>query len=599
MRLPAFGDVVSAAQRALTRFPFVILAGVVAAYAAVVLSETVADHQRSPRLLAAAGLGLPLFIGLAVLTERRFTARPARWAVQVGGIAAVAAFWLAWPGWSDDVRVARFLQLFIAFHLFVAFAPFVGRDEPRAFWQFNRVVLVRFLLAAIYTVVFWAGISGAFLAFDKLLGVPIASEAYARLWIVLAFVFNPWFFASGVPSDIGALGGRNDYPGALRVFAQYVLVPIVALYLTILTLYFAKVLVVREWPSGWIGYLVSGVGGVGMLAWLLVRPLEENPEQAWVRAFGRGFHLGVMPAIAMLWLAIWKRVHQYGVTERRYFLLVLSVWLAGVVVYYAVTRSRGIKLVPVTLCAVALLTFAGPWSAYDVARASQQARLEAILARNGLFADGALRPASGPVSEDDQREVGAILRYLLQAHGVAAVRPWLAGDVARRAGAVGGGTRARADAGARSIVVALGLRYIGESAGGASNRFSYAVERRADAVKIAGYSWAVPLSPELLRDTIMVSGPVALTVVASPPELVLIRDAAPLLKVALQPAIDSAAATAQRKRLDGSIPQGAMTIEASAGDVRVLVLLTQLAGTRAAGVSALTGIGGVIYLRLP
>ncbi|HVZ49659.1 MAG TPA: DUF4153 domain-containing protein [Gemmatimonadaceae bacterium] len=598
MRLPALGDVVSTAQRNLTRFPLVILAGAIVAYAGLAMVETTVGDPDLLRLMAAASLGLPLFFGLTVFAERRAPTRIAYWAVQAAGLAIVVAFWRAWPAWTEDMRGARFLQLLVAFHLFVAFAPFAGRDEPRAFWQFNRILFVRFLLTAFYTVVLWVGLSGALLAVDKLLGVSVASEAYARLWVVLAFVFNPWFFVSGVPADIGALEAVDDYPRGLRVFTQYVLVPIVTLYLAILTVYFAKVLVTREWPNGWIGNLVSSVAGAGILSWLLVHPLEGDDEHAWVKTFTRGFYLAMMPAIVMLWLAIWKRVQQYGITERRYFLVVLSVWFAGVAAYYTLTRSRNIKLVPVTLCAVALLSFAGPWGAYGVSLASQRARLSAVLTANGLLVDGVLRPSSRPVPAADVREISEGFRYLLQAHGTSAVRPWVAGEVARDAGAVGSGTHARADAGARAIVAAIGLQYTGGSVIDAANYFSYFTERRTDAVAIDGYAYAMLLSPGLARDTVAVADGIRLTAAASPPALVVLRGAVPVLTVPLQPAIDTAAAI-RRTTPTGAIPRRVMTLQASAGDARALVVLTQVAGTRTRGVVTLTGLEGEIYLRVP
>ena len=46
-------------------------------------------------------------------------------------------------------------------------------------------------------------------------------------------------------------------------------------------------------------------------------------EHRWVRTYTRGFYVALLPAIVMLWLAIGKRVAQYGITERRYFLIVL------------------------------------------------------------------------------------------------------------------------------------------------------------------------------------------------------------------------------------------------------------------------------------
>src|SRR5262249_46851893 len=159
------------------------------------------------------------------------------------------------------------------------------------------------------------------------------------------------------------------------------LVPLVSVYLVILTVYLGKVLITRDWPSGWIGWLVSGVGTAGILTLLLVHPVAQDPAEKWVAAFARSFWLAVLPAIVMLWLAIWQRVRQYGITEPRYFLVVLSLWLAGLAVYYSITRSRQIRTIPASLGAVALLTFAGPWGAYSVSVGSQVGRLRALLER--------------------------------------------------------------------------------------------------------------------------------------------------------------------------------------------------------------------------
>ena len=82
-------------------------------------------------------------------------------------------------------------------------------------------------------------------------------------------------------------------------------------------------------PSGWIGYLVSSVAALGILSLLLVHPIKERKENGWIRTYGRWFYLALVPSIVMLLLAIWQRIAQYGITEKRYFLIVLSLWLAG------------------------------------------------------------------------------------------------------------------------------------------------------------------------------------------------------------------------------------------------------------------------------
>lgn len=70
----------------------------------------------------------------------------------------------------------------------------------------------------------------------------------------------------------------------------------------------------------WSGWLVSSVAVIGLLSWLLIHPLEEREEYAWVKTYTRGFYIALLRAVVMLWLAIYKRVMEYGITKPRYFL---------------------------------------------------------------------------------------------------------------------------------------------------------------------------------------------------------------------------------------------------------------------------------------
>jgi hypothetical protein len=162
-------------------------------------------------------------------------------------------------------------------------------------------------------------------------------------------------------------------------------------------------------------------------------------------------------------------VHQYGITERRYFLILLSVWLAALAVYYGVTRSRNIRVIPVSLCVAALLTLAGPWGAYAVSEGSQVGRLRATLARNGMLDGGVVRRPVREVSAADRAELSAIARYLLETHGTGAIAPWFADTSARRS-VVAAGVAGRADYGAAdrwadTVVTRMGAAYVGRNAG--------------------------------------------------------------------------------------------------------------------------------------
>ncbi|HUK22290.1 MAG TPA: DUF4153 domain-containing protein [Gemmatimonadales bacterium] len=592
MRLPSIGFVAQSARASAGRFPYVLAASLVAAYAAMSLVNSHGESADKVRLLLPAVLGLSLLFALTLLAERRVNTPLARAAAPMPGVLVLVAVWAAWPGWSTPVQALRYAQLAVAFHLLVAFLPYAGYAEANGFWHYNKGLLLRFVTAALYSAVLYAGLALALVAVDKLLGIHIPGETYPRLWIVIAFVFNTWFFVSGVPRGLEQLESWNEYPTELRMFSQYILVPIVAIYLAILTLYLGKVLITRQWPSGWIGYLVSSVASVGTLSWLLVYPLEAQPEYAWVKRFTRGFYLVLLPSIVMLWFAIGKRVAQYGITEPRYFLIVLSVWLAGIAVYYSVSRSRSIKLIPASLAGVALITFAGPWGAYSVSRASQTGRLRSVLVRNALLANDTLVPATREVSFDDRRELSAGFRYLLETHGRRSIERWLT-DSLKRVVARGG----KGEPAAQALLGAIHVDYVNRGQSNQGRYFGFYAQQPAEALAITGYDYAMAVSLWRVRDSLRIAGTTFVKLGADSMSLRVVRDGGLLLEIPLASAADSVTVTgAQPSR---ALSRAPLRVEVGTGDTRALLFLTQLNGTREPRRMQVTAFEGELFLKLP
>jgi hypothetical protein len=489
--IPTLRPVISGAQRTARRFPFVLAAGILAAFAAILLMEDLGSERLNQRLLVAATLGLPLFLALRMIGERRRVGDITQALLGLGAVLVLAVVGALWWRWSEPVQFARYVQLSAAFHLLAAIAPMTREPDSRAFWEYNRMLFERVLTAAVYTAVLFAGLALALAAVDQLFGVDVSETAYARLWVTIVFVGGTWILLGGVP-DLEQLERAAEYPAGLKVFAQYILMPIVAVYLVILTLYFGKVLGTWEWPSGWIGWLVTGVTVTGIFALLLVHPVSQETGNRWVVAYARGFFAALLPSVVMLWLAIGQRVGQYGITERRYFLIVLSAWLAAIAVQQLVTRSRGIAVIPVTLCAVAIATLAGPWGAYRVSERSQVGRLAGLLERNGRLVEGRARSSTAEVPEADRREISATLRYLAETHGTGAIAPWFEGRLAEiDTAAEGTEPSDRGEARARTISAWLGVSYVGWS----PERylwFSYVADAR-EPERLAGYDELLPV----------------------------------------------------------------------------------------------------------
>jgi hypothetical protein len=494
--IPTLQPIVRGAWQTLQRFPLVLLAGVIAATAAIRLVDQLGDAERNGQILAAATLGLPLFVALALVAERRAWSAVAQVVVTLVAIGLLVWVAVAWRHWSDPTRFGRYVQLSAACHLLVAFGPYIGRTEPNGFWQYNRTLFERAIVSVLYTVVLYAGTAIALAAVDKLFGVDVPGTGYLRLWFTLGFVFNTWFFLGGVPREFAALEVSRDYPTGIKAFTQYALLPIVAVYLMILTLYLVKVLVTWNWPSGWIGWLVSSVAVVGIFSLLLVYPVASDAANRWVAAYARWFYIALLPAVVTLWLAIWQRVRQYGVTEARYFLIVLSVWLAGIAVHALLTRWRSIKVIPASLAVIALITLFGPWGAYHISEASQVGRLKALLERNGILVEGRVHKAEASPPDADRREISAVLRYLVEAHGTAAIAPWF-GDSASGIATPAHGTGPSRDVEPRvqAITRALNVGYAARwETPGPNQAFYYRADLRDVAMLVAGYEAALAVS---------------------------------------------------------------------------------------------------------
>src|SRR5690606_5217766 len=129
---------------------------------------------------------------------------------------------------------SQYLRLFIiglGLHLVSAYAPFFNRRVEHKFWQFNERLFIRILTAGLYTFVIYGGVAMALVAADKLFNLSLNANLYLYLWLFMIGIFNTWFFLAGVPANYEALESDKHYPKGLKVFTQYVLLPLVAVYL--------------------------------------------------------------------------------------------------------------------------------------------------------------------------------------------------------------------------------------------------------------------------------------------------------------------------------------------------------------------------------
>ncbi|MFA6234529.1 MAG: DUF4153 domain-containing protein [Bacteroidota bacterium] len=429
MPLPSIQKIASDSARTLFRFPLVLCAAAAGTAAAFYLAELEIETEPTFAfsILFAALLGIPFLTGLALFAEkRRWGSMPAA-ALQALGVLLLAAYAFSLPAnipLAPQIHIIRLLMLAAGLHLFVAVAPWLNRGQVNGFWLFNKTLLLRILTAALFTGVLFAGLALALASVENLFDLDIPGKRYFQLWIVLVGMFTTWFFLGGVPEDLDSLDEPTEYPKGLKIFTQYVLLPLVLIYLVILTAYTGKIIVTWTWPDGWISRLILGFSTVGMLALLLLHPVREQTGYRWIRVASQWFYIVLAPLLIVYFLAVFRRLSEYGMTESRYIAIVTGVWLAAMVLYFLFSRGKNIKAIPLTLCVLSLLITVGPWGAFAVSENSQIARLKSMFEKNKILIDGKVHKAPAPMSFYDAKEISAALIYLHDLHGYEEIQSW-------------------------------------------------------------------------------------------------------------------------------------------------------------------------------
>jgi hypothetical protein len=138
----------------------------------------------------------------------------------------------------------------------------------------------------------------------------------------------------------------------------------------------------------------------------------------------------MIPLVVLLMLSIWVRISEYGVTVNRYLVATLAVWLAGLVIYFLLSKKRNIKVIPASLCLVSVLIVYGPLSAFEVSERSQVNRLEDKLKEYELLSEsGTVLMSEKDIPFQDRKQISSGINYLIELKGVGAIQPYFDQDL--------------------------------------------------------------------------------------------------------------------------------------------------------------------------
>ncbi len=398
-------EVWALADDTLFRYPLIIAMAITAAASAATAIELGGSSHGFPviKLMIVSCLGISLLFSARMLSQRIGKGL----LFEIAVLVFLAVYYFILPEKERDfTEMYAFILIptFVLSHLLVSFTAFIGKGNEIQFWQYNKNLFINLFQTVVFTGVLAGGVMLAILAVDKLFDLELDELLYPKTFAVLSVVGSCFIFLLFSGRGLSQLEQDAKYPQILKFFTQYVLIPLLLIYVVILYFYSAKIAVNWELPRGWVSYLIIAYAVVGILALLLVFPLKTVGAKSWVRTFSNVFYFTLVPLILLLFTAIFTRILEYGYTEPRYYVLLIAVWLTSVAIYFIAFKKAGIRFIPISLFVLIFLSLTLPYfNALAVSKRSQQNELKQLLTTNHLLENGKIdfnrQIPSGKVNE--------------------------------------------------------------------------------------------------------------------------------------------------------------------------------------------------------
>jgi hypothetical protein len=268
--------------------------------------------------------------------------------------------------------------------------------------QVNREMVLPQILksgffSGLVSALFFAGIAICLLAVNYLI-VELPSEENWYL-ITAFFAFIVLFFNMFI-ALLPRKGQAITLPKIFKVLVMYVALPIYGLLLAVLYAYLTKILITWNMPGGQIN-LFASLASLFYIFFYLTLGSYDNKFVNFFMKYGGYF---MIPILCAQGVAVWIRFDAYGLTVSRWISIIFNLIASAFIIVSLIKKGKHIKYVILAFAVICLLSSVGPLNAIDIPIYEQTIRLESILKRNDMFADGKIIP-NGNISKEDKRAI--------------------------------------------------------------------------------------------------------------------------------------------------------------------------------------------------
>jgi len=407
------------------RFPIPVILILLTFLSTIIVIYKEDETSIGQHLLLTTMLGIPLFTAFNLYLERVETRRWFNIIVNALGFFILILFFINLP--TNQIYEKHYIRAFTLFFTFLAsmfYLPFIGFHQQIPFWYYNKQFIKRIFISLFFSTIIYLGLLLAISAIDVLFGAHINYKWYLY---VLAFAYTlllPWLILGGLQLKFTYHANKQFYPKEVRTFALYVLLPLNLIYGIILIVYSIKIILTGVWPSGWTVGLIMGYSIIHLLIIILTFPvLFDKENKALVKYVFINF-IFILLFLILYFLAIIKRIQEYGLTENRFLVVLFGIWMLFLSVYLYIKKIHDLRVIPLSFIILAFLSVSGPWNMFRICKHQQLKRWEYLLVKNDLLNQGKIDAHHKDIDAKTQTELSSIALYLAETHGGKTLAPY-------------------------------------------------------------------------------------------------------------------------------------------------------------------------------
>lgn len=351
------------------RFPLAMLFTLfLACFLIYIIHEGSPDEKKAFFLIFYPATGALLGVALSLLTED-FKNKFVAIAVQV----AVHGMWLAaslYLSQFDRFSLSQIIAVsatVVAIGLAIFLICFYRKGYDLRFWNFSIRTVLSLAAAVAIGGILTMGLYALVESLKLLFSLDIKNTVFADIATVCMVMLAPALFMNLIPKGADKyLDTAPEFSGFSKGVVQYLFLPLLGLYMITLYAYAIKILIQWALPVGGVSYLVTGSMVLMVLLIYLTYPIQHLEGNKLFKRVTRWIPVLMLPLLALMTVAIQRRLSDYGITVSRLYLLVFNLWCYAVCLWLIFTRNKRIWLIPASFAAILLLISVGPQSIANV-----------------------------------------------------------------------------------------------------------------------------------------------------------------------------------------------------------------------------------------